>query len=68
MSENNPFKSIESTATVPANVKQEIVAELDTIRNASKLVELFVGNFINTASSAIVGASSQPASDTDITA
>jgi hypothetical protein len=67
MSENNPFKSIESTATVPANVKQEIVAELDTIRNASTLVELFVGNLINTASSAIVGASSQSETDNNFT-
>lgn len=67
MSENNPFKSIESTANVPANVKQEIVSELNTIRNASKLVELFVGNLINTASSAIVGASSQAEPDNNFT-
>lgn len=47
MSEN-PFKILESDAQVPEELKKALVSEIDTIRNASTLIELFVGNFINT--------------------
>lgn len=45
---NNPFKVLESEAQVPEELKKALVSEIDTIRNASTLIELFVGNFINT--------------------
>lgn len=43
----NPFKLLESDAQVPEQLKKALVSEIDTIRNASSLVELFVGNFVN---------------------
>ena len=47
MPNENPFKLIESDAQVPKHLKKALVSEIDTIRNASSLVELFVGNFVN---------------------
>jgi hypothetical protein len=47
MSES-PFKIVESDAQVPDELKKSLVSEIDTIRNVSTLIELFVGNFINT--------------------
>jgi hypothetical protein len=43
----NPFKLIESNGQVPEHLKKALVSEIDTIRNAFTLIELFVGNFIN---------------------
>jgi hypothetical protein len=47
MPEENPFKLLESDAQVPEHLKKALVSEIDTIRNGSTLVELFVGNFVN---------------------
>ncbi len=47
MPNENPFKLIESHGQVPEHLKKALVAEIDTIRNASTLIELFVGNFVN---------------------
>jgi hypothetical protein len=48
MSDNeNPFKLIEPNGQVPEHLKKALVSEIDSIRNASTIVELFVGNFIN---------------------
>jgi hypothetical protein len=48
MSENeNPFKLLEPDGQVPEHLKKALVSEIDTIRNVSTVVELFVGNFIN---------------------
>jgi hypothetical protein len=47
MSENeNPFKLLEPNGHVPEHLKKALVSEIDSIRNASAIVELFVGNFI----------------------
>lgn len=54
MSEN-PFKILESDAQVPEELKKALVSEIDTIRNASTLIELFVGNFINTFTRSLSG-------------
>ena len=43
----NPFKLIEPSGQVPKHLKKALVSEIDTIRNTSTLIELFVGNFIN---------------------
>ncbi len=43
----NPFKLIEPNGQVPENLKKALVSEIDTIRNTSTVIELFVGNFIN---------------------
>ena len=42
----NPFKLLEHNGQVPEHLKKALVSEIDTIRNASAIVELFVGNFI----------------------
>ncbi|MDZ7900984.1 MAG: hypothetical protein U5N85_23525 [Arcicella sp.] len=47
MPNENPFKLIESNGQVPEHLKKALVSEIDTIRNGSTLVELFVGNFVN---------------------
>lgn len=44
---NNPFILIEPNAQVPERLKNALLSEIDTIRNTSTIVELFVGNFIN---------------------
>ena len=43
----NPFKLLEPNGQVPDHLKKALVSEIDTIRNTSAIVELFVGNFIN---------------------
>ena len=43
----NPFIFIEQNAQVPERLKNALLSEVDTIRNTSTIVELFVGNFIN---------------------
>lgn len=56
MTENkNPFKLIDSEGKAPESLKKALVSEIDTIRNASTLVDLFIGNFINTLSASFVG-------------
>lgn len=47
MPEENPFKILESDARVPEHLKKALISEIDTIRNASSLVDLFVGNFVH---------------------
>jgi hypothetical protein len=53
MPEKNPFKKIESEGKVPEHLKDALVAEIETIRNTSVIVELFVGSFINTLIKAV---------------
>lgn len=43
----NPFKLIEPEGQVPVQLKKALVSEIDTIRNTSIIIELFVGNFFN---------------------
>lgn len=50
---NNSFKNIDTEKKIPAHVKSALIAEIETIRNTAVLVELFVGNFINTFSKSI---------------
>ncbi len=42
----NPFKLLEPDGQVPEHIKKALVSEIDSIRNVSAIVELFVGNFI----------------------
>ncbi|WP_044173213.1 hypothetical protein [Flectobacillus major] len=49
----NPFKDIEPTNKAPETLKKSIVSEIDTIRNTSIVIELFIGNFVNTITSAL---------------
>ncbi len=50
---NNPLKNIDSEKKIAPHVKAALVAEIETIRLTSVLVELFVGNFINTFTKSI---------------
>jgi hypothetical protein len=47
MPNENPFKLIEPDGQVPEHLKKALISEIDTIRNATSLIELFVGNFVN---------------------
>ncbi len=51
---SNVFKQISETEVkIPAHVKSELMAEIETIRNTAILVELFVGNFVNVLTKSI---------------
>lgn len=43
----NPFKLLEPNKQVPEHLKKALISEINTIRNTSTIIELFVGNFIN---------------------
>ncbi len=53
MMETNPFKAIEPTDNCPPHMKEQIVSEIDTIRNAMTLVQLYVGELFGMASALI---------------
>lgn len=46
----NPFKGLESEALCPPHLKNELVAEIDLIRNAITLIEVYVGDLFGLAS------------------
>jgi hypothetical protein len=46
----NPFKLIEPDATCPAAVKEAVISEIDLIRNALSVVELYTGDLFGTVS------------------
>ncbi len=41
----NPFKLIEPEDQCPPELKNQIVSELDSIRNSLKVIELYSGDF-----------------------
>jgi len=49
----NPFKDLESSEKAPESLKRALVSEIDTIRNTSIIIDLFVGNFINTITASL---------------
>jgi hypothetical protein len=49
----NPFKDFESSEKAPESLKRALVSEIDTIRNTSIIIDLFVGNFINTITASL---------------
>ncbi|GAB4027053.1 hypothetical protein GCM10028809_11680 [Spirosoma gilvum] len=50
MENTNPFKQLEPDDVCPPNLKTELVSEIDLIRNAITLVELYVGDLFALAS------------------
>ena len=54
MEETNPFKEIEPDADCPPHLKEELVSEIDLIRNAMTVVELYTGDLFG-AVLALVG-------------
>ena len=41
MENTNPFKALEPDASCPAYLKQEVVSEIDMIRNSLQVVEVY---------------------------
>ena len=54
METSNPFKELESNDVCPPHLKTELVSEIDLIRNAITVIELYVGDLFDMAS-ALVG-------------
>ncbi|GAB3705371.1 hypothetical protein GCM10027592_37780 [Spirosoma flavus] len=50
MDKPNPFKLIEPTDPCPPRLKREIVSEIDLIRNAITVIDVFIGDLFSTAS------------------
>ncbi|QDK82939.1 hypothetical protein EXU85_31765 [Spirosoma sp. KCTC 42546] len=50
MENTNPFKQLESDAVCPPNLKTELVSEIDLIRNAITIVDLYIGDLLDLAS------------------
>lgn len=50
MENSNPFKELEPDAICPPHLKTELVSEIDLIRNAITVVELYVGDLFGLAS------------------
>ena len=43
----NPFKDLESSEKAPESLKRALVSEIDTIRNTSIIIDLYVESLIN---------------------
>ncbi|UFH54951.1 hypothetical protein [Spirosoma sp. KNUC1025] len=46
----NPFKDLESDEICPPNLKNELISEIDLIRNAATVIELYIGDLFGLAS------------------
>lgn len=53
METQNPFKELESDAICPPHLKTELVSEIDLIRNAITVIELYVGDLFGLASALV---------------
>lgn len=49
----NPFKQLEPDAYCPPSLKSEIVSEIDLIRNAVTIVDLYIGDLFGLASALV---------------
>lgn len=49
MQTSNPFKEFESDAVCPPHLKDELVSEIDLIRNAITLVDVYIGDLFDLA-------------------
>lgn len=45
----NPFKELESDAVCPPHLKDELVSEIDLIRNVITLVDVYIGDLFDLA-------------------
>jgi len=61
MERPNPFLALEPDANCPPELKHELVAEIDLIRNVMVVVELYVGDFFNSA----IALAGRPVSQSD---
>ncbi|WP_019988978.1 hypothetical protein [Rudanella lutea] len=44
------FKELEPEDICPPNLKDELISEIDLIRNSLRVTELYVGDFLNVIS------------------
>ncbi len=49
----NPFKELESDAICPPHLKDELVSEIDLIRNVIAVIDLYVGDLFGLASALV---------------
>lgn len=49
MERPNPFLAMEPDASCPPELKAELVAEIGLIRNVMTVLEIYVGDFFNSA-------------------
>ncbi|RYC69044.1 hypothetical protein EQG79_16730 [Spirosoma sordidisoli] len=50
MDEPNPFLAIEPDATCPPELREQLISEIDLIRDTMTVIELYVGEFFKAAS------------------
>ena len=53
METQNPFKELEPDDSCPPHLKSELVSEIDLIRNAITVIELYVGDLFGLASALV---------------
>ncbi|GAB3943550.1 hypothetical protein GCM10028805_09940 [Spirosoma harenae] len=53
MATSNPFKELESDAVCPPHLKTELVSEIELIRNAVTLVDVYIGDLFALASTLV---------------
>lgn len=56
----NPFKLIEPDANCPPHLREQIISEIDMIRNALTVVELYTGDLFGALSAMLSNASETP--------
>ncbi|MBO0933390.1 hypothetical protein [Fibrella aquatilis] len=56
----NPFKLIEPDADCPPHLREQIVSEIDMIRNALKVVELYTGDLFGAFSAMLADSAETP--------
>lgn len=56
----NPFKLIEPDANCPPHLREQIVSEIDLIRNALTVVELYTGDLFGAISAMLANSSKIP--------
>ncbi|GAB3564515.1 hypothetical protein GCM10027578_10100 [Spirosoma luteolum] len=61
--QDNPFKHIESDAVCPPELKKELVSEIDIIRNALKVVEVYAHDIFPVFTTFLSGFVPTPDSD-----
>ena len=56
----NPFKLIEPDANCPPHLREQIISEIDMIRNTLTVVELYTGDLFGAISALLANASETP--------
>lgn len=65
MESPNPFKELEPDDQCPPHLKTELVSEIDLIRNAITVIELYIGDLFGLAS-ALVNPNQVNSDDTNL--